>query len=328
MEKFLKYEIKVNNNQPTNTNPNYGIFEVAPLESGFGITIGNAMRRVLLSCIPGASVFAIAISGVKQEFSNVEGVLEDVTEMVLNFKQLVVKISDLLFEDGEMIEPPLERWPVLKVTAEKKGAVYAKDLECPAGFEVINKDLYLFSLQKDMKLTVSVYVKQGRGFTSFLENRELINSLGIIATDANFSPVLHCGYEVQEVKTSKQKLTDHLTFKIATNGAIKAVDAFAMAAKILIEHLNPIVSVNESIKNLTIIQEKAEERKVKSFAKQIEELDFTVRTFNCLKRSGIHTLQELLSKSLTDIREIRNLGKKSEREIIKKVQELGLKFRF
>ncbi|ADK86748.1 DNA-directed RNA polymerase subunit alpha [Mycoplasmoides pneumoniae] len=326
MEKFLKYEIKVNNEQ-ARANPNYGIFEVGPLESGFGITIGNAMRRVLLSCIPGASVFALSISGAKQEFAAVEGMKEDVTEVVLNFKQLVVKISDLLFEDGEMVEPPLERWPLLTVTAEKAGPVYAKDLECPAGFEVVNKDLYLFSLQTDKKVTVNVYVKQGRGFVTFLENREMINSLGIIATDSNFSPVLHCGYEVQELKTSKQKITDHLTFKIATNGAISAVDAFAMAAKILIEHLNPIVNVNESIKALNIIQEKAEERRVRSFAKQIEELDFTVRTFNCLKRSGIHTLQELLSKSLADIREIRNLGKKSEREIIKKVHELGLKLR-
>lgn len=325
MERFSKYKIGVEREDETKT---YGSYSIAPLQSGFGITIGNALRRILLSNIPGAAVFAVkASSDVTQEFQAIDGVTEDMTQIVLNLKNLIVRVNDEIVPDDKLDQTPIEQWPVLKVRASGPCVVTGEDIECPAGFEVINKNMRICTLTSDRKFSLDIYVTRGRGFRTFSENRSLINTISLIPVDSNFSPIVKVSYAVEEVKLSKLEPTDRLVLEVATDGTISAGDAIALAAKILVEHLNPLVAINDSLREIKVLHEQNEENHRKTLSIPIENLDLTVRSYNCLKRYGIQTIQELTEKPKAEIEKIKNLGKKSMREINKKLLEFGLKLK-
>jgi len=321
MEKFDKYKI---NPKTISFNDNHGQFEIGPLESGFGITIGNALRRVMISSIPGASVFAIKIPGVNHEFSAIDGIKEDVPQIILNLKQLVLKISDEAIAEGTKIES----WPTMKLMFKDTGVIKAGDIEVPVGFEIVNPDLYIATKTKaSNKFEMEIYATTGRGFRSFKQNQEMINALGIIATDSNFCPVLNVGWHVDEKKISKNQMGDYLTMDIVTNGAESPSNVLAYASKILYTHFETLANINEKIKEMQIMQENEETEKQKTLSVSIEELELSVRSYNCLKRRGIKTLQELSTMTKAEVEGIKNLGKTSLREIQKKLLEYGLNFK-
>lgn len=324
MQKFLRYEIM----------PSFEIDDlnkaklvIKPLEKGFGTTLGNALRRICLSNIPGASMFAIKIPGYTHEYQAIDGVIEDITQIILNLKKLVIKIDDSIYNEQIFADTKIEEWPVLKIEFKGPGNITASDIVCPTGFEIINKDLHIASVTNKINLNMEIFAKSGRGFKTFSDNKEENASLSIIPTDSNFSPVLSFNYHVEEIKTSKFSSSDSLTIELSTNGSIQASEALAIAAKILAVHLEPIVNIHERINELTILNEKAEEQKKSNLFVPIEELDFTVRAYNALKSSGIHTTHELIEHSKQEIEKIKNLGRKSVNEIIAKVHERGLKLR-
>lgn len=321
MEKFVKYNIKPNINL---LNENHGEFEVGPLESGFGITIGNALRRVILSNIPGASVFAIKIPGVNNEFQAIDGIKEDVTQIILNLKQLVLKIS----EEAIPADTKFESWPTLKISYKDSGVIKAEDIELPVGFEIVNPDLYICTkTNAKTNFEMEIYARNGRGFRTFTQNQEEINTLSIIATDSNFSPVLQVGYNVDEKKISKNQMGDFLTLNIVTNGSVSPTDTLAYAAKILVEHFDTLANVNEKIKEMQMMKEKEETKEPQTLSISIDDLNFSVRSYNCLKNSGIRTLQEISMMTRAEVEQIKNLGKTSLREIQKKLTDYGLSFK-
>ncbi|XQP55709.1 MAG: DNA-directed RNA polymerase subunit alpha [Mycoplasmoidaceae bacterium] len=321
MEKFIKYSIKPIANE---INDNHGQFEIGPLESGFGITIGNALRRVILSNIPGASVFAIKIPGVNHEFQAIDGIKEDVTQIILNLKQLVLKISEEAIPEGT----ELHNWPTMKISFKDSGVIKAEDIELPVGFEVVNPDLYIATKTKaSSKFEMEIFATNGRGFRSFKENQESINTLSIIATDSNFCPVLQVGYHVDERKISKNHMGDYLTLDVVTNGAVSPTDAVAYASKILVEHFEQLAQINERIAQLQMMKENEEAQEQAVTSVSIDDLELSVRSYNCLKRSGIRTIQELSNMTRAEVEKIKNLGKTSLREIRKKLTDYGLSFK-
>lgn len=324
MQKFSKYQIEP---LASSTNPDLSTFKLAPLEQGFGTTLGNAFRRVLLSSIPGASVFAIKIPNQTNEHSTIRGVIEDLSHIILNIKRLAIKV-DLKIIDFEQLEQQgLESWPTLKIEKKTKGIVYASDIICPPGFEIVNKDLKLCELTEDRALLIEMYVRYDRGFFSWKENGELVNSLNIIAIDSYFSPILRVSYEVTEEKTSRLGVTDKLEIKIATNGTISSSEALAQAAQILKAHLEPIIKISDEISSFELTKKEEGDKKISFLSTPIEELELSMRSFNSLKRSGILTVQELIDRPKNDVEQIRNLGKKSLKEIMRKLQERGLDFK-
>lgn len=325
MEKFLKYTIKP---EIESTNSQQAKFTIGTLEKGFGVTLGNALRRTMLSNIPGASVFAIKIPGVNHEFQAITGVKEDVTQIVLNLKNLVITIDENVISDDELTNTKIEQWPTLKISKKGNGEIYASDIELPSGFNIVNKDLYIATVTNaSTKLEVEIYAIRGRGFRTFAQNREMVNSINIIATDSNFSPIVRVGYTVEEQKVSKTVTGDILTLEVATNGAISPQDSVAMAAKILSEHLKPLIDVNAAIETMQIIKEHEEEKKQEGLSIPIEELTLSVRSYNCLKRHGIQTINQLTTMTKGEVEKIKNLGKKSLREIQKQLVEYGLTFK-
>lgn len=326
MEKFLKYDIQIGKDQ--NKDSDFGVFVIKPLERGFGTTLGNSLRRVLLSNIVGHSLFAIKLPNITHEFQSIKGVKEDLTEIILNLKKLVVKIDPDVFCEEEQITTPLEKWPTLKINASE-GVVRASDIETPVGFTVINKDMYIATVEKGAKLSMDLYVRTGRGFVTFSENKERINAINIIAVDSNFCPVTKVGYKVQDIKTTKNETNDSLEMTISTNGSISAAEALAMSAKILLEHYKPIITeLFDNYNDLKIINDENSNMSGKSsLSISIDELELSVRSYNCLKRAGIHTITQLTDKTKSEIEKIRNLGKKSFKEIIKKIQDRNMKLK-
>lgn len=329
MEKFLKYDIQIGKEQ--NKNSDYGVFVLKPLERGFGLTLGNSLRRVLLSNIVGHSIFAIKVPNITHEFTSIPGVKEDLTEIILNLKKLVVKIDLDVFGEDEQNTTSLEHWPTLKIRDASNGVVRASDIEVPIGFTVINKDMYIATVEKGAKLNMDLYVRTGRGFVTFSENKEKINAINVIATDSNFSPITKVEYKVSDIKTTKNETNDSLEMKIATNGAISALEALAMSAKILLEHYQPIITeLYDNYNDLKIFNDDgtlANSNKSSSLSISIDELELSVRSYNCLKRAGIHTITQLTDKTKSEIEKIRNLGKKSFKEIIKKIQDRNMKLK-
>ncbi len=250
MKKFIKYNISFD---PLEERENYGKFVIRPLEKGFGNTIGNSLRRVLLGNIFGTSIFAIKIPGITHEFQAIKGVKEDVTQIILNLKKLVIRYKgDIL--DNSLENLKLENWPTLKIN-KTGGKILAKDITCPAEFEIINPDLYICTLDDKTKLEIDIYAKNGKGFVSFEENKDEINAIGIIAVDSYFSPIIKVGYNVEEIKTSKTSVNDQLVMEIATNGSISPVDAISMASQILINHYLPLAEYNESYQKHSFLEE-------------------------------------------------------------------------
>lgn len=313
MIKFEKPEYKITEYQENN---NYGKFELEPLERGFGTTIGNALRRVLLSSLPGSAVTAIKIDGVMHEFQKLEGVVEDVTTIVLNVKRLVIKNHS-------------KELKTIRLTASKEGVVKASDITKDADIEIINPDLVICNLVKGGKIDMEMTVDNGRGYVTAAENKLKYedNKVGAIAIDSAYSPIELVKYEVLKTRVGQDETYDKLVMEVSTNGSMTPEEAMALSARILIEHFNLITDLN-AISNISgVMQEKKVDTMTKTLETPIEEVEFSVRAYNCLKRAGIHTIQDLVDKKESEVTKIRNLGKKSLKEVLDKVAELGLSFK-
>ena len=297
-------------------NNNYGKFELEPLERGFGYTIGNALRRVMLSSLPGSAITSVRIDGVLHEFQTISGVIEDVTTIVLNLKGVVIKKHTN--EDK-----------VIRVSKEGEGVLTAGDFNVDPDVEIINKDLVIATLAEGGKLDMEITVSSGRGYVRAEENKKKFadKKIGVIAIDSLYSPIERVAYEVLDARVGQDESYDKLVLEVWTNSSMKPEEAVALASRILIEHLNLVTELDE-IANVTgMMTEKKEDPKQKALETQIEDLDFSVRAYNCLKRAGIHTLQDLVNKSDSEVMKIRNLGKKSLKEVMDKVKDLGLTLR-
>ena len=313
MIKFEKPDYKITEYQESS---HYAKFEIEPLERGFGTTIGNAMRRVLLSSLPGSAVTSIKIDGVLHEFQKIEGVVEDVTTIVLNIKKLVVKNHST----GEK---------VIRITKSEEGPVTAGDIEKDADIEVMNPELVICNLVAGGKINIEMTVNNGRGFTPAAVNKANMdkNVAGVIAIDSNYSPIEVVKYEVLDTRVGQDETYDKLVMEITTDGSMTPEEAMALGAKILIEHFTIISDLN-SISNIAnIMQEKKIDTMTKTLETPIEEVEFSVRAYNCLKRANILTLRDLTEKSENEMMKIRNLGKKSLKEVMDKVKDMGLSFR-
>lgn len=292
----------------------YGKFVVEPLERGYGITLGNSMRRILLSSLPGAAVTSVKIDGVLHEFSTIPGVVEDVTEIILNLKSLCLK----MYTDKEKI---------LRVEAKGEGVVKAGDIIHDADIEILNPDLHIATLAEGGRLYMEMTVAKGRGYVPAERNKKSEHVIGLIPVDSIFSPVRKVNFTVENTRVGQRTDYDKLTLEIWTNGSIRPDEAASLSAKILGEHLQLFVGLTEAAHNVEIMVEKEEENKNKLLEMSIEELDLSVRSYNCLKRAGINTVEELIQRDEEEMMKVRNLGKKSLEEVIKKLSELGLSLR-
>lgn len=292
----------------------YGKFVVEPLERGFGITIGNALRRILLSSLPGVAVYAVRIDGVLHEFSTIPGVKEDVTEMILSLKELSATIDD-------------EETKILKIQAEGPCEVKGSDIICPPEVDIISKDLHIATLDENSKLNMELYVNKGRGYISAEENKNDSMPIGVLPVDSIYTPIEKVSYHVENTRVGQRSDFDKLTLEVMTNGSINPQEGISLAAKVLEEHLKLFIDLTEHVGNVEIMVEKEEDKKEKVLEMTIEELDLSVRSYNCLKRAGINTVEELANKSEEDMMKVRNLGKKSLEEVIQKLEELDLRLR-
>ena len=294
----------------------YGKFEIEPLERGFGTTLGNALRRVMLSSLPGSALSSVKIEGVLHEFQTIEGVVEDVTTIILNLKQVVIKNHS-------------EEEKVVRINATKEGPVTAGDIEHDADIEIVNPDLVLANVAEGGKLIMEMTVSNGRGYVRSEENKRIldIKKVGVIAIDSLFSPIERISYDVEPARVGQNETYDKLILNVWTNGAMRPEEAVALASRILIEHFNILTNLSNIADMTGMMIEKTEDPKVKALETTIEELDFSVRAYNCLKRANIHTLQDLVNMSENDMMKIRNLGKKSLKEVLDKVRDLGLVLR-
>lgn len=291
----------------------YGKFEIEPLERGFGTTLGNALRRVMLSSLPGSALSSVKIDGVLHEFQTIEGVVEDVTTIILNLKQVVIKNHS-------------EEVKTVRINATKEGPVTAGDIEHDADVEIINPDLVIANVAAGGKLIMEMTVSNGRGYVRSEENKKIldIKKVGVIAIDSLFSPIERISYDVEPARVGQNETYDKLVLNVWTNGAMRPEEAVALASRILIEHFNILTNLSNIADMTGMMIEKTEDPKVKALETTIEELDFSVRAYNCLKRANIHTLQDLVNMSENDMMKIRNLGKKSLKEVLDKVRDLGL----
>ena len=313
MLRFEKPEYKITEYIENN---HYGKFELEPLERGFGTTLGNALRRVMLSSLPGSAITSVKIEGVMHEFQKIDGVVEDVTAIVLALKSIVIKNHS---EDDK----------VIRLYADKEGAVTAGDIERDADIEIINPDLVIANLVKGGKLEMEMTVSNGRGYVDSKANQKLLgeNKVGVIAIDSLYSPIERVSYEVESARVGQNENFDKLIMNVYTNGSITPEEAVALSAKILIEHFNILTDLNSISDVSGLMAEKKVDTITKTLETPIEEIEFSVRAYNCLKRAGINTVQDLISKKEVEVTKIRNLGKKSLKEVIDKVKEMGLKFR-
>lgn len=294
----------------------YGRFVVEPLERGFGNTLGNSLRRVLLSSLEGVAVTSIKIDGVLHEFSTIPGVKEDVTEIVLNMKSLVAK----LHSNGPKL---------CEITAEGPCEVTAESIKCDSEVEILTPDLHIATLSDDAKLNMEITLDKGRGYVPAEKNKLIAGNevIGVLPVDSIYTPVLKVNYTVDNTRVGQITDYDKLTLSVWTNGVISAQEAVSLAAKVLTEHLNLLVDLSDRGYNTEIMVEKDDKGKEKVLEMTIEELDLSVRSFNCLKRAGINTVEDLISKSEEDMMKVRNLGRKSLEEVIYKLDTLGFSLR-
>lgn len=312
MLQFIKPDYKVNEYVESNY---YGKFVLEPLERGFGATIGNALRRVMLSSLEGSAITDIKIDGVMHEFQKIDGVVEDVTEIILNLKKLVLKNHS-------------EEEQVLYLKANEEGEVYASAIEVNSEVEIVNPDLLIATLSQGGSLDMTMTVSNGRGYVDGKENaKRVADVVGAIGIDSLYSPIERVAYEVETARVGQSDNFDKLTLNVWTNGSIKPEEAVARASKIIIDHFEVITDLHNLTGLDSVLADKEEDSVQKTLETPIEELDLSVRAYNCLKRDAIHTLQDLTSKSESEMMKIRNLGKKSLKEVIDKVKDMGLKFR-
>lgn len=315
MQKFERADFEVKEYVESE---NYGKFVLSPLERGFGTTIGNALRRVLLSSLPGAAVFSIKVDGVYHEFTTIPGIREDVSMIILQLKQLVMTI-----EDDDVYD--------LQISAKGPCTITAGDIICPAQVEILNKDLEIAHLEKDVTLEMELKAKNGRGYVSADINKQLnqgaSQGIGTVYTDSIYTPIEKVSYNVEPTRVGEDVKYDSLTMEIWTDGSINPQKALSLAAKILIDHLDIVASINEDILNMdNVIMEGTTEQPNKGQQMMIEDLDLSVRSYNCLKRAGIQTVDELTQKTEDEMMRVRNLGKKSLKEVKDKLIELGMGF--
>ncbi len=294
----------------------YGRFVVEPLERGFGNTLGNSLRRVLLSSLEGVAVTSIKIDGVLHEFSTVPGVKEDVTEIVLNMKSLVAK----LHSNGPK---------VVEISAEGPCVVTAESIKCDSEVEILNPELHIATLADGAQLNMEITLDKGRGYVPAEKNKLIAGNeiIGVLPIDSIYTPVLKVNYTVDNTRVGQITDYDKLTLSVWTNGVINAQEAVSLAAKVLTEHLNLFVNLSDRGYNTEIMVEKDDKGKEKVLEMTIEELDLSVRSFNCLKRAGINTVEDLISKSEEDMMKVRNLGRKSLEEVVFKLDTLGFSLR-
>ena len=290
----------------------YGKFIVEPLERGFGNTLGNSLRRVLLSSLEGCAVTSIKIDGVLHEFSTIPGVKEDVTEIVLNMKSLVAKLHET--------SPK-----VVEIDAEGPGEVTAANIKCDNEVEILNPELHIATLGEGAKLNMEITVDKGRGYVPAERNKQLSGNgiIGILPIDSIYTPVLKVNYTVDNTRVGQITDYDKLTLDVWTNGVINAEEAVSLAAKVLTEHLNLFVDLSDKASSAEVMVEKDDKGKEKILEMTIEDLDLSVRSFNCLKRAGINTVEDLINKSEEDMMKVRNLGRKSLEEVVQKLESLG-----
>ncbi len=291
----------------------YGKFVVSPLERGYGTTLGNSLRRILLSSLPGAAATAIKIEGVQHEFSTIPGVTEDVTEIILNIKKLALKLH------GE------ENTKTVVIEAKGAGEITANDIKRDSDVEIFNPDLHIATLNEDANLYMEINLSRGRGYVSADRNKQGAQSvIGMIPVDSIYTPVTKVNYTVENVRVGQYTDREQLSVEVWTNGTIKPDEAVSLAARVMNELLNLFIDLSEEAKAAEVIVEKKENKKEKVLEMTIEELDLSVRSYNCLKRAGINTVEDLINRSEEDMMKVRNLGRKSLEEVINKLNSLGL----
>lgn len=313
MLKFEKPDYKVTDYIENN---NYGRFELEPLERGFGTTIGNALRRVMLSSLPGDAITSIRIDGVAHEFQKVDGIYEDVSQIILNLKSVVIKNYS-------------KEEKVMHLNVNKEGVVTAADIDKDSDIEIINPTQVICTLAKAGTINMEMTLGHGKGYVRSDENKKLLENLkvGAIAIDSLYAPIERISYEVTDARVGQDNNYDKLIIDVWTNGAIKPEEAMALSARILIEHLEIVANINEIADVTGLMSVKVEDPKQKALETSIDDLDFSVRAYNCLKRAGVNNLQDLTNKSEAEMMKIRNLGKKSLKEVIDKIKDMGLSFR-
>ncbi len=292
----------------------YGKFVVEPLERGYGTTLGNSLRRILLSSLPGAAVTSIQIDGVLHEFSTIEGVVEDVASIILNLKKLALKI----YSDEEK---------VIEIDFKGSGVITAADITHDSDVEILNPDLYIATVANNGHLRMRMYAQRGRGYTPADQNKREDLPIGVIPIDSIYTPVSRVNFTVENTRVGQSTDFDKLSLDVWTDGSIGPKEAISLGAKILTEHLNIFVGLTDEAQTAEIMVEKEEDQKEKVLEMTIEELDLSVRSYNCLKRAGINTVLELANKSEDDMMKVRNLGRKSLEEVKAKLEELGLGLR-
>lgn len=293
----------------------YGKFVVEPLERGYGTTLGNSLRRIMLSSLPGAAVSQVKIDGVLHEFSSIPGVKEDVTEIIMNIKTLAIKY------DSTSNEP---KTAYIEKTGD--GVVTAADIRVDADVEILNPELVIATLNggADSKLNMELTITKGRGYVSSDKNKKDDTPIGVIPIDSIYTPVERVNLAIENTRVGQITDFDKLTLEVFTNGTLAPDEAVSLAAKVLNEHLNLFIDLSEVAVNAAVIVEKEENEKVKVLEMNIDELELSVRSYNCLKRAGINTVEELTNKTPEDMMKVRNLGKKSLEEVLNKLKELGL----
>lgn len=316
MQKFERAHFEV---KEYDESKHYGKFVFEPLERGFGTTIGNALRRVLLSSLPGAAVFSIKVDGVYHEFTSIPGIVEDVTTMILNIKTLVMKIQD-------------DEIYTLRISKQGPGEVTGADIYCPEGVEVLSKDLHICTLEEGGMLEMELQARVGRGYVNADTNKQLYQTpnqpLGIIYTDSIYTPIEKVSYSVDPTRVGQNANYDKVTLEVWSDSSISPAESLALSATILIDHLELLTNVDEAVNDMESVMKEAQgEVQNKGLVMMIEDLDLSVRSYNCLKRAGIQTVEELTQRTEDEMMRVRNLGKKSLKEVKDKLYDLGLNFK-
>ncbi len=292
---------------------NYAKFECQPLERGYGVTIGNSLRRILLSSLPGCSITSVKIDGVLHEFSSIPNVVEDVPELVVNLKNVRLR-----FDGNEE--------KTLRINFKGEGEVTAKDIETDGTVEILNPDLHIATISKGGSLVMEMTADRGRGYNSAEKNKKPNQDISVLPIDSIYTPVKKVNYQVENTRVGQTVDYDKLVIEVWTDGSLKAHEALSLAAKVMTGHLELFIDLSETTRNTQVMVEKEESKKEKVLEMSIEELELSVRSYNCLKRANISTIEDLISKSETEMMKVRNLGKKSFDEVTAKLHSLGLDF--
>lgn len=296
----------------------YGCFIVEPLERGYGITLGNSLRRILSSSLPGSAISSVKVDGVLHEFSSIPGVKEDVVEIILNLKGLAIRNT------SQSIEPK-----VIYIEKSGEGDVTGADIKCGPEIEILNPEHHIATLNggANSNLSIEMTVTTGRGYEGVDKLKKTDLPIGVIPVDANYTPVERVNFIVEDTRVGQQTDYDKLTLEVYTNGTLKPDEAVSLAAKVLSEHLNLFIDLSENARTTEIMITKEDDSKEKTLEMTIEELDLSVRSFNCLKRAGINTVEDLTNKTEDEMMKVRNLGRKSLEEVFQKLNELGFQLR-